>query len=160
MEYILSPKGGPCIFCGMAGATSATMRDELVLVSTDSAFVVLNRYPFNAGHVLVVPKRHEPDLAALGDADADELFRLVREAAARLKRAVGAQGLNIGLNVGEAAGAGISGHLHVHVVPRWEGDTNFMPVLTDVRVMPQHLDDTFARLLPHFGDLPGLHPAA
>jgi ATP adenylyltransferase len=153
MQYILSPKGGACIFCGLAGADAAEMGDKLVLVATDTAFVVLNRYPFNTGHLLVVPKRHVADLGALGEEESNALFRLVRAATARLTRAVGAQGANIGLNLGAAAGAGISDHLHVHIVPRWDGDTNFMPVVSDLRVMPEYLSETYARLLPHFSDV-------
>jgi ATP adenylyltransferase len=150
MEYILAPKGGACVFCGMAGAKPPAMRENLVLVATETAFVVLNRYPFTAGHLLVLPKRHVPDLSSLPADEHDALFRLVRDSAARLTRAVGAQGLNIGINLGQAAGAGLAEHLHVHMVPRWNGDTNFMPVVADVRVMPQYLEDTYDRLAPHF----------
>jgi ATP adenylyltransferase len=150
MEYILAPKGGACVFCAMADADPARMRENLVLCVTEAAFVVLNRYPFTAGHLLVLPKRHVPDLSSLPDDEHDALFRLVRESAARLTRAVGAQGLNIGMNLGEVAGAGLAEHVHVHIVPRWGGDTNFMPVVADVRVMPQYLTDTYERLAPHF----------
>ncbi len=145
MDYILGPKGGQCVFCGSA--------DDLQLVAQPNAFVCLNKYPFAAGHLLVVPKKHVSDLAELGDAEADDLFRLVRATVARLKRALSPDGVNVGLNLGKAAGAGIAEHLHAHVVPRWNGDTNFMPVIADVRVMPQYLQDTRKRLLPHFEDL-------
>jgi ATP adenylyltransferase len=158
MEYILAPKGGGCIFCGMAGAEPDAMRKALVLVATDTAFVVLNRYPFTAGHLLVVPKRHAADLSSLPADEHDALFRLVRESAACLTRAVLAEGLNVGLNIGQVAGAGLAEHLHVHLVPRWGGDTNFMPILSDVRVMPQYLEETFERLAPHFEGVRGVHP--
>src|SRR5690606_41886500 len=105
-----------------------------------------------------VPRAHVARLEDLDDAAYDGLFRLVRETQKRLKAAVGAPALNIGLNLGEAAGAGIAEHLHVHIVPRWPGDTNFMPVIADVRVMPQYLDETYRRLPPHFAHLPGLSP--
>jgi ATP adenylyltransferase len=145
MEYILGDKAGSCVFCARAS--------DLLLVERPDAFVCLNKYPFAAGHLLVVPKKHVSDLSELSDAEADALFRLVRASVDRLKRAVSPQGMNVGLNLGKAAGAGIAEHLHAHVVPRWNGDTNFMPVLTNLRVMPEYLQDTRNRLLPHFADL-------
>lgn len=156
MEYILA-KGGrnACVFCECAKAPEADFRERLILVANEHASVLLNRYPFAAGHLLVVPHQHTAKLDDLSDEVYDALFRLVREASRRLGVAVGATAFNIGLNLGEAAGAGIAEHLHVHIVPRWPGDTNFMPVLADMRVMPQHLDTTFQRLAPHFADLPG-----
>ncbi len=160
MEYILKPKGGSCVFCDYAHAEPATLRTCLVLAATPHAYVVMNRYPFASGHLLVVPKQHASALEALAPAAHDELFGLVRESCVRLKRAVRAQGLNVGLNLGEAAGAGIAEHLHVHIVPRWHGDTNFMPVFAEVRVVPQHLDETYAQLAPFFADLPGRTCAA
>lgn len=156
MDYILAKKDrSHCIFCEYAKADDAKLREHLVLVVAEHAMVMLNRYPFASGHLLVVPHVHASKLEALSDATYDATFRLVRETSTRLAKAVGADGLNVGLNLGESAGAGIAEHLHVHVVPRWPGDTNFMPVLADVRVMPQHLDDTFRHLHPHFADIPG-----
>ncbi|HEY1955725.1 MAG TPA: HIT domain-containing protein [Polyangiaceae bacterium] len=144
MEYILGPKGGECVFC----------RDsDLVLARRASAFVCLNKYPFAAGHLLVVPTRHVSDLGELEDGEADEFFRLVRESVARLRAAVSPDGVNVGMNLGKAAGAGIAEHLHAHVVPRWNGDTNFMPVIADLRAMPEYLQDTKKRLLSHFSGL-------
>jgi ATP adenylyltransferase len=155
MEYILAPKDRSqgCIFCGIAGASQAERRERLVVASTKTAFVMLNRYPFSAGHLLVVPHHHASALHDLDPSTYDDLFRLVRESARRLERALDAQGLNVGLNLGSPAGAGIAEHLHVHIVPRWPGDTNFMPVLADVRVVPQALDATRAHLEPYFADL-------
>jgi ATP adenylyltransferase len=156
MEYILSDKKGqPCPFCAYASAPESELRKSLVLVAAAHAFVVLNRYPFVAGHLLVVSNRHVSDIQDLSEAEHDALFRLVRDTAKRLSLAVRCQGVNIGINLGPVAGAGIAEHLHVHIVPRWSGDTNFMPVIADVRVMPQHLDATFERLAPHFADVPG-----
>jgi ATP adenylyltransferase len=156
MEYVLSEKKGTgCIFCAFAETPEAGMRDSCVLVSTEHAHVVLNRYPFAAGHLLVAPNRHVAALEDLSDKEHDALFRLTREATRRLKHAVRAEGLNVGINLGRSAGAGIAEHLHVHIVPRWVGDQNFMPVIADTRVMPQHLDATFVHLYPHFLDLPG-----
>jgi len=155
MEYVLSKKQGGCIFCAYASTDESQMAEALVLVATEQAYVVLNKYPFAAGHLLVVPRRHLAGLEDLTEAEHDALFRLTRDAVTRLKKAVSAQGVNVGLNLGPAAGAGIAEHLHVHIVPRWEGDTNFMPVVADLRIMPQHLSATFKHLHPFFADIPG-----
>jgi ATP adenylyltransferase len=155
MEYVLAKKEGGCVFCAYARADESSFAEDHVLLANDDAYVVLNRYPFAAGHLLVVPRCHEGELENLGEREHDALFQLVRDAAMRLRKAVSAQGVNIGLNLGKAAGAGIGEHLHVHIVPRWDGDTNFMPVVADVRVMPQHLGATFRHLHPFFADLPG-----
>jgi ATP adenylyltransferase len=161
MEYILSDKEGQaCPFCQHASCSEREMQQAHVLVVTDHAFVVLNRYPFASGHLLVVPARHVANLQDLADAEYDALFRLVRDAAVRLSRALCCDGSNIGINLGRVAGAGLAAHLHVHVVPRWDGDTNFMPVIADVRVMPQYLAATFGELHPHFADIPGRHAPA
>jgi ATP adenylyltransferase len=144
MDYILGPKGGPCVFCE---------ESDLVLATRPRAFVCLNKYPFAAGHVLVVPKKHASDLDGLDEGEADDFFRLLRATVARLRAALSPEGINVGMNLGKAAGAGIAAHLHAHVVPRWTGDTNFLPVMTDVRVMPEYLQDTKRRLAPHFADL-------
>ena len=157
MEYILAPRSrdNPCVFCGVAGAPDEERRERLVLASTPDAFVILNRYPFAAGHLLVVPHAHAGALEDLEPGTHDALFRLVRETAIRLRRAVHAEGLYIGVNQGAVAGAGVTEHIHVHVVPRWRGDTNFMPVLAGTRVVPQALDDAREQLARHFADLPG-----
>ena len=154
MQYILEP-GRPegCVLCGHAG--SAPSRDSLVLCQARHAFVVLNKYPYSAGHVMVVPRRHAKLLDELELDEHDALFRLVREAATRLAAAVAPEGLNVGINLGRAAGAGIADHLHVHLVPRWVGDNSFMPVVGDVRVMNEHLGATWDRLAPAFADLAG-----
>lgn len=155
MEYLLARKKAGCIFCEYAVADESAFAEDLILVATDDAFVMLNRYPFAAGHLLVVPKRHQAELDDLDEREHDALFRLVRGAASRLRKAVSAQGVNIGINLGKAAGAGIGEHLHVHVVPRWEGDVNFMPVVADVRVMPEYLGATLRHLYPFFADISG-----
>ena len=155
IEYILAPKDrGACIFCGIQGASEEERRERLVVAVTGRAFVMLNRYPFAAGHLLVVPHAHASSLDALDPADHDALFRLVRESATRLRAAVRCEGLNVGMNIGEVAGAGVAAHLHVHLVPRWSGDTNFMPVLADTRVVPQALEATRDHLQRFFEDLP------
>lgn len=154
MEYILGPKSsGPCVFCLADGTSAAELTERLVVCRTRRASVMLNRYPFAAAHLLIIPRQHVSDLSDLGADDYQALFWLVREAAARLRQAVKPGGLNVGMNLGEVAGAGIAEHLHVHVVPRWAGDSNFMPVLADTRVVPQSLDDTRAHLASYFDDL-------
>jgi ATP adenylyltransferase len=159
MEYILSPKAGGCVFCTYAKAPESAFAESLILVANEHAFVVLNRYPFAAAHLLVVPMRHEAELERLTQEEADGLFRLTRIAAAQLRKAVSPAGLNIGMNLGRAAGAGIAEHLHGHIVPRWDGDTNFMPVVANVRVMPQYLTATYQHLEPFFAGIPGRHPS-
>jgi ATP adenylyltransferase len=155
MEYIQAPKDrGECIFCGVRGASEDERRARLVVAATGRAFVMLNRYPFAAGHLLVAPHAHVAALEELDLSDHDALFRLVRETAARLRAAVRPEGLNVGLNLGAVAGAGVASHLHAHIVPRWSGDTNFMPVIADTRVIPQALEATRDHLLGYFHDLP------
>ncbi|MDP9002751.1 MAG: HIT domain-containing protein [Myxococcota bacterium] len=155
MEYILRSKSGECVFCGLASAPRVAYRRDLVLIVQGHAFVCLNRYPFASSHLLVVSRRHVSDLGELPIDEYQSMMALVREVTVRLRDATHAEGLNVGLNLGRAAGAGIADHVHAHVVPRWNGDSNFMPVLADVRVMPEYLDQTWLRLLPFFADLPG-----
>lgn len=161
IEYILGPKNqGGCIFCAYAShwppgdAPGADHdRQDLVVHRGDLAYVALNRYPFAAGHLLVIPNRHCACPEDLSADEHDALFRLATRAGQRLRRAVKADGLNVGINLGASAGAGIAEHLHIHIVPRWPGDTNFMPVLADVRVMPQALEATWSHIKPYFDDL-------
>ena len=155
MEYILAPKQGAeaCIFCGVDRATTSERRERLVVCASEQAYVVMNRYPFAAGHLLIVPYAHHASLEDLEGEAHDALFRLVRDSTTRLRRALRAEGLNVGVNLGAVAGAGIAAHLHVHIVPRWSGDTNFMPVLADTRVIPQALVETRDHLAPFFADL-------
>lgn len=154
MEYLLAKKGGPCVFCHVEAADADELRTRFVVADTPHAFVIMNRYPFTAGHLLVVPHAHVSSLEELSLEAHHALFDLVRETTVRLRKAVRPDGLNVGLNLGAAAGAGIAEHLHVHVVPRWNGDTNFMPVLADTRVVPQALDATCDFLRSFFADLP------
>jgi ATP adenylyltransferase len=160
MEYIEGPKGGPCIFCDFASLAPTGYREKLVLLVQPHALVCLNRYPFAAGHLLIAPRRHTSDLGDLPPDEFDATMRLTRDAAARLRSETKAQGLNVGVNLGKAAGAGITDHLHFHVVPRWAGDANFMPVLADIRVVPEYLDQSWLRLVGAFADLPGEHPSS
>jgi len=155
MSYITGPKAeGGCVLCRARDAVDEAARRELgVLAVRRSAFVLMNRFPYSHGHIMVVPRRHTARLEELDREESFDLFALLVDAQRTLSSALGAQGLNIGMNLGKAAGAGIDDHMHIHVVPRWDGDTNFMPLLSDVRVMPQHLDDTFVALRRHFAAL-------
>ena len=147
MAYIGGPRATGCIFCA---ALAADRRDALVLGTSAASLVMLNRYPYQSGHLMVAPRRHTADLSALpGDEHAD-LAETLRQALASVGEALRPEGVNVGMNLGTCAGAGVVHHLHWHIVPRWNGDTNFMTVLADVRVMPQHLLDTYDRLRPAF----------
>lgn len=157
MEYIRGPKEPGCIFCKYPAEDPTKLPERLILCVRADAFVMLNKYPFAAGHLMVVPTRHANNLDELTPKEHAALFELVRAAGSALKVAVNAEGINIGINIGAAAGAGIAEHLHVHIVPRWRGDMNFMPVVADLRVMPEALSDTWTRLAPYFrplGDSP------
>ncbi|MCK9524145.1 MAG: HIT domain-containing protein [Proteobacteria bacterium] len=150
MDYITSPRSPECVFCAAAADIPAQNAHHLVLAATDDDFVILNRYPYAHGHIMVCPRQHVSGLGALSFAAQRSLFRSVVAAEALLRQALQPQGINIGMNIGKAAGAGIAAHIHVHLVPRWEGDTNFMPLLADCRVMPEHLRETWQTLLSHF----------
>lgn len=155
MKYISGEeKGAGCFMCE-GPSEPAKFRERLVVVAQPHAFVCLNRYPFTTSHLLVAPRRHVGDPADLSNEEYDALMRLVRESVARLRRAVGCEAMNVGFNLGKAAGAGHADHLHGHLVPRWTGDTNFMPVLADVRVMPEYLDEAWQRLNAAFADVAG-----
>ena len=150
MAYIESThrSDGGCIFCDAAAAGD----DEAssVLARGAFAFVLLNAFPYNPGHVMVAPIRHVSDLEALTPEEIADAGGLLQRSVAALREAMGPDGYNLGMNLGRVAGAGIPGHLHWHVVPRWNGDTNFMPVVGETRVLPELLDETYARLLPRF----------
>ena len=154
MAYILSSAGeqGPqeCIFCRFPAQGCEHYAENLVLCCTPQAFVVMNRFPYNSGHVMVVPRAHGGDLMALPAADYAATAELLRQSLQLLTTELHAHGANVGLNVGRVAGAGIDQHAHFHIVPRWNGDTNFMPVVGDVRVLSEHLLATYAKLRPAF----------
>jgi ATP adenylyltransferase len=136
-----------CIFCDAASESSG---DELILVRTPLSFVVLNLYPYNNGHLMVVPRRHVATLASSTPQELTDLMRLTRHAEIALAEAYTPQGINVGINLGRPAGAGIVDHLHVHLVPRWTGDTSFISVVGNTRVLPEELRQTAARLRPIF----------
>ncbi|KLJ04442.1 HIT domain-containing protein [Streptomyces albidoflavus] len=132
-----------CPFCVVPAKSD---EDGLIVRRGAHAYAVLNLYPYNGGHLLVVPYRHVADYTELDAAETAEVAELTKQAMTALRSASGAHGFNIGLNQGSAAGAGIAAHLHQHIVPRWGGDTNFMPVIGDTKVLPQLLGDTRAML--------------
>lgn len=152
MEYITSTtfmKEQGCFLC--EGNTSDP--DSLVIARKGKAFVVMNKYPYSNAHVMVVPERHVGSLEDLTDEELLDMIRLLKMTAKVLKETVDAGGLNVGLNMGRAAGAGLEEHIHIHVVPRWFGDTNFMPVLGETRVISEHLRVTCRKLKEQFGKL-------
>lgn len=150
MEYISgkAAKTAGCIFCAAPDQPHA--KADLLLLRDRTATVFMNRYPYANGHLLVAPARHVADLTDLTPAEHAACLRLVTASVTILRQHLKPDGCNIGLNLGPVAGAGIAAHLHWHIVPRWEGDHNFMTVLGEVRIIPEHIEQTFDRLLPDF----------
>jgi ATP adenylyltransferase len=148
MSYIEGSKSGDCIFC--TSTDEASLRPSLILGTSQRSRVMLNKYPYNNGHLLIAPHRHTAQLTELPEDEFQDLMALLRRAVDVVNTVFRPQGVNVGMNLGVCAGAGIADHLHWHVVPRWMGDTNFMPVVGSVRVMPQHLLDSYDRLRPYF----------
>jgi len=134
-----------CVFCEEA-AGNLVENESLLVHEGETAVAILNKYPYSSGHLMVAPRRHVGSLAELTDEEALEIHRLSVAGVDVLGRAYGPGGFNLGWNLGYVAGAGIADHVHLHVVPRWSGDTNFMPVLADVKVLPEHLLETRDRL--------------
>jgi ATP adenylyltransferase len=132
-----------CIFCR---ALEGDDEEGFIVHRGREAFVLLNRYPYASGHLMVAPSRHVGEFSELGDGEALEVHRLADQGMGTLAQVYGPQGFNLGWNLGRIAGAGVVDHVHMHVVPRWAGDTNFMPVLADVKVLPEHLMETRRRL--------------
>jgi ATP adenylyltransferase len=143
-----------CIFC--AAAQRGVGPESLVVHSDMAAFVLLNRYPYNNGHLLVVPHSHVDSLTGLPSETVNRCAELLVICERVLREAYGCHGLNMGLNLGEAAGAGIADHLHWHALPRWRGDTNFMTPLAETRVVPEELESVYRRLHPLFASLAGM----
>ena len=147
MEYIQEAKEEPggCVFCSIPDK-----EPERVLVRTELAYVVLNKFPYNPGHVLVVPLRHVGEFEAVVPEEHAELQSLLQRAIVAIRRTADPDGFNVGLNLGRVAGAGIPEHVHWHVIPRWSGDANFMSTVGETRVLPELLADTFQRIRPGF----------
>jgi len=149
MEYITEEPRPGCLFCRVI--EDPTDKDAaLVVWRPPQAIVLLNKYPYNAGHVMVAPHAHVGGLEDLDDAQTADLMRALKRTIAVLKKTLKPEGFNIGANIGRAAGAGVPDHVHLHVVPRWNGDTNFMPVLGEVKVVNEHLTQTAAKLSEAF----------
>jgi len=148
MDYILGADKTPgCIFCPEKGEDLAA---RLVLFSGHLTRIMMNKYPYINGHLLIFPLRHLPGLDDLTQEEMLDLMAKLRQALAILSRVMRPDGFNVGLNLGVVAGAGVEDHLHFHVVPRWNGDTNFIPVFAEIRVIPEHFRQTYERLAPHF----------
>ena len=153
MEYLQAEKDAPddaaCVFCELLSGEGAEGADR-ILARDDLAFATLAKYPYNPGHVLVLPTRHIGDLEELSPAENAAITALIQRSVRALREVSAPHAFNVGLNLGREAGAGIPGHLHWHVVPRWSGDTNFMPVIGETRVLPELLADSYAKLKPRF----------
>lgn len=159
IDYILGEKEKGCVFCKADDPAA-----DLTLFRGETTLVLMNKFPYNNGHLLVAPRRHVAGLEELTAEEMGALLQTIERSVAALKSAMKPDGFNIGLNLGRVAGAGIEEHLHFHVVPRWFGDTNALAVIDDVRVIPQHLKETWSLLKPHFDEkcrgtpLSGLRP--
>jgi ATP adenylyltransferase len=151
MQYIGGEPRPGCLFCRVIEHPDDPDA-ELVVWRGDDALVMLNRFPYNPGHAMVVPRRHVPTLEDLDETDTAALMAALRRTMKAIREVMNPQGFNVGANIGTVAGAGIPDHVHLHVVPRWNGDTNFMPVLDDVKVVNEALEQTAAKLRPAFGD--------
>ena len=148
MEYVQDADAGDeCVFCRAAAGDD---EERLVVHRGARAFVLLNRFPYSSGHFMVAPFRHVGEFAELDDDEVLEVHRLAERGIGALADVYAPQGYNLGWNLGRIAGAGVVDHVHLHVVPRWAGDTNFMPVLADVKVLPEHLSETRRRLAERF----------
>jgi ATP adenylyltransferase len=155
LDYVTGAAGSEkpgCIFCDTSDA-----REQLVVARGRLTFVILNKYPYNNGHLMVAPVRHVGSLALMTTDEQAELMSLTRHAEIALFEAYAPHGLNVGINLGRSAGAGVVDHLHVHLVPRWNGDTSFMSVVGHTRVLPEELHQTAARLRPIFERLTREH---
>jgi ATP adenylyltransferase len=148
IEYVLAGKADGCVFC-----KALDVEDHLTLYKGRDTIVVMNKFPYINGHLLVAPVRHVADLKELPRALMGELLATVERSIALLRKVMKPEGFNVGLNLGRVAGAGVEEHLHFHIVPRWSGDTNALAVFADVRVIPQHLQETYHMLKPHFEQL-------
>lgn len=146
--YVSSPAGSGCVLCRISCDSPGNDRKNLVLCRGESCFAVLNRYPYVNGHMMIVPYRHIPDFSSASNHEIIEAMDLVRRAESALREGMRCQGMNGGWNLGSAAGAGVPGHLHLHVLPRWNGDTSFMSTVSGVRVISQSLDQAWETISP------------
>ncbi len=150
MEYILNEKDEGCIFCNSVNESND--QGNFVLVRTNLSFVMMNKFPYCHSHLMVCPIRHVKHIHEMDPSEQLDLFDLMSQSMNILEKVCNAEGFNVGINFGKAAGAGFESHLHVHIVPRWGGDMNFMPILADTKVISEHLQETYDRLLIHFNN--------
>jgi len=151
MEYILDEKKHKsCLFCDVSKNKRTKDKGNLILYRGKYCFVMLNRYPYNSGHLMVVPYFHTPTFEGLSDKILFDFIKTVNKSVAVLKKALMPDGFNLGLNFGKVAGAGMEQHMHLHIVPRWAGDTDSMPIISETRVMPEHLKKTYNKLIKFF----------
>ena len=150
LEYIQGPEDDCCIFC--VDEDPAEDQSRLIVMRGECSYVIMNRYPYSNGHLMVSPYRHLSEPAKLENREILEIHQLMVRSQSVLRDVCAAQGFNVGWNIGKAAGAGIADHIHMHIVPRWSGDSNFMPILADTRVIPQHLERTYALLAKAFSE--------
>ncbi len=148
MEYIQEEKAGGCILCEKPGQDNDAA--NYILYRGDKNFIIMNRYPYNTGHLMIVPYRHIASLEELTDEERHEHFDIVSRSIRVLRQVLSPDGFNLGINIGKVAGAGIEDHVHTHIVPRWQGDTNFMPVISDIKVVPEALAETYKKLKGKF----------
>jgi len=148
MKYILSDKVEGCIFCEKVAEEDD--ENNLILYRGGSCFLILNTFPYNCGHLMVVPYRHIGEVEKLEESESLELMRLTQLSVQTLKSILNPEGFNLGMNLGRVSGAGVEGHLHIHIVPRWNGDTNFMPLLADTKVLSESLRETYKKLVQGF----------
>lgn len=149
VRKMIQPEG--CVFC--TAREAGTSAESLLLYRGELAMVIMNKFPYNTGHLLVLPTRHTGDLLDLSDEEGNAIQSLVRKSVAILHEVYSPNGLNIGLNLGSASGAGIPEHLHYHLIPRWRGDTNFFPLVANTKVVVETLEQSFQRLIPYFSKI-------
>ncbi|MFP3908532.1 MAG: HIT family protein [Archaeoglobaceae archaeon] len=148
IRYVLEPKHQGCIFCEFPEENRD--KENLILYRGELNFVIMNRYPYNPGHLLVAPYRHIGDITDLSSDELADMMEKLSTAEKVIRKVMEPDGFNIGINVGSVAGAGMEEHLHAHIVPRWDGDTSFMPVFGDVQVVPEALEETYDKLKEGF----------
>ena len=148
IEYILQEKEDDCIFC--VKRDEKKFEDELILYRGNLTMVVMNLYPYTNGHLLIAPCRHVANIEELTGDELNDIIRILQKSVEALKKAMVTDGINIGMNLGKVAGAGVEEHLHFHVVPRWLGDVNFMPIMSGATVIPEHLKATYNKLKEFF----------
>ena len=148
MEYIELKKSAGCILCEKPGQDNDT--ENYILYRGDKNFIILNSYPYNPGHLMIAPYRHIASLEELTDEELHEHFDIVSRSIKVLRQEFNPDGFNLGINIGKAAGVGIVDHVHTHIVPRWQGDNNFMPVISDIRIVPEALAKTYQKLKGKF----------